>query len=813
MKTITQIRRFAGVVGFGMAWLVLLRAQGQQPPGAKLWDYDAKSRVSSSPAVGSDGTIYVGAGNHLVALYPNGGEKWRFNTQGTVHSSPAVGAQGAVFFGSLDRNLYAVSPSGTQLWAPFPTDGPVYSSPAIDEEGTIYVGSDDFRVYAVRSDGKLKWSYPTGGYVRSSPALGANGAIYVGSFDRSVHALDRAGRLLWSFPTGHYVYSSPAIGPDGTIYVGSVDKSLYALNPDGTRKWAYPTGGHIYASPALGIDGTIYIGSWDNRLYAINPAGTLQWFFSTGSLVQSSAVVGADGTIYFGSDENKIYAVTPGGNKLWSLATGSLVRSSPLLTHRLTLYCGSEDNHLYALRVAKGPVNTSWPMFRANPSRRGGVLLVITNQPQRQSVTVAHSVAFTVAASGAGPLRYQWRLDGTNLAGAGDSTLTLTNAQSGHAGNYSVVVSNTLETVISDSAQLTVVVPPTVTTQPESQTNIVGATTVLRVTVASASAPSYGWMFQGRPLPGETNPMLTLANLAQTNAGEYAVIVSNSAGAVTSAVANLSVVALPEITRQPRHEVGAIGSTLVFSVEAQSTATLTYQWRLNGTNIPGATAPSWEVKNVQPILGGSYSVIVSNKAGVTPSAAALLTVTLPPLITTQPTSQTGVAGRPITLGVVANSAGPLTYEWYFKDTAVTGAPGNTLSFAKAQPSNAGPYFVVVSNVAGTVTSATANLTILVPPTIAIPPLSQTGVFGKSVTFRVAANGTPPLDYAWQWYHSNLPGAVSPTSLSLTLNALIPAQSGPYTVVVTNIAGSITSAPAILLVPRPPTVWEKLKSFF
>ena len=813
MKTITQIRRFAGVVGFGMAWLVLLSARGQQPPGAKLWEYDAKSRVSSSPAVGPDGTIYVGAGNQLVALYPNGREKWRFATQGTVHSSPAVGAQGAVFFGSLDRNLYGVSAAGARLWAPFATDGPVYSSPAIDEEGTIYVGSDDFKLYAVRSDGKPKWSYPTGGYVRSSPALGANGVIYVGSFDRSIHALDKAGRLLWSFATGHYVYSSPAIGPDGTIYVGSVDKSLYALNPDGTQKWVYPTGGHIYASPTLGLDGTIYIGSWDNRLYAITPAGTLQWVFLTGNLVQSSAVIGADGTIYFGSDENKIYAVTPGGNKLWSLVTGSLVRSSPLLAQHATLYCGSEDNHLYAIRAAGGPFTNSWPMFRANASRRGRVLLVITNQPQSQSVTVARPVTFTVAASGAGPLRYQWRLNGTNLAGAGDSTLTLTNAQPAHAGNYSVVVSNTLESVISEPVQLTVVVAPTLTTQPESQTNIVGATAILRVVAASAGAPTYEWLFQGHSLPAETNPTLTLANLALTNAGDYAAVVSNAAGAVTSAVARLSVVALPEITRQPQNEVGAIGSTLAFSVSAKSTAPLTYQWRLNGTNIPGANRPSWEVKNVQPPLGGSYSVVVSNKAGGTASAAALLTVTLPPLITTQPTSQTGVADRPITLGVVANSAGPLTYQWYFRDTVVTGAPGNTLSFAKAQPSNAGPYFVVVSNVAGTMTSATANLSILVPPTIAIQPLSQTGEFGKSVTFKVVANGTPPLDYAWQWYQTNLPGAASPTNLSLTLNALIPAQSGPYTVVVTNSAGTVTSAPAILLVPRPPTVWEKLKSFF
>jgi len=832
---IEHIQRIAGFLAFGMSWLVLISAQGQQNNGSKVWEFDAKNRVSSSPTVGADGTIYVGAGNQLVALYPNGKEKWRFSAQGAILSSPAVDEKGCVYFGSLDHKVYAVN-NGIQLWPAFTTGGPIYSSPAVDEEGTIYIGSDDFKLYAIAAGGKQKWAFLTGGYVRSSPSIGAGGLLYFGSFDSGVYAVDKGGNEIWKFETGHYVYSSPAIDVDGTIYVGSVDKSLYAINSNGSKKWSYATGSHIYSSPAIGPDGTIYIGSWDNKLHAVSPAGVPKWTFATGNLVQSAPVVDLFGTVYFGSDENKIYAVSPAGNKLWAFVTGSLVRSSPLLSRQGVLYCGSEDNHLYAIKALSGPavsswplfrggpnimamntnnsVVSSWPMFRGGPSRRGRVLLVITNQPQKLLVTVGHAASLSVAVSGAGPLYYQWLLNGTNIPNAKDNTLSITNAQIVHAGNYIAIISNTLETVISEPAPLTVVTPPVITLQPVSQTNIVGSTISFRAQAESKGPVTYGWFFQTNSLGGETNQDLTLANLAPSHAGDYAVVIGNSAGAVTSAVAKLNVVGLPEITQQPQNQVGAVGSTVAFSMEtAKSIVPISYQWRLNGTNIPGANGPKWEIKNVQPSHGGNYTVAANNMAGTTVSVGALLTVTMPPIITTHPKSQTGVVDRAISLGVAANSAGPLTYQWFFGTSALTNATGNTLAIAKAQTNDAGPYFVVVSNVAGVVTSATAALSILVPPAVLTPPQNQTGAFGKSVVFTVSASGTSPLDYSWRFNDTNFLANTNPLPQNLVLSALVPEQSGKYTVVITNSAGSITSAPALLTVPRPLSVWERAKSFF
>jgi hypothetical protein len=107
--------------------------------------------------------------------------------------------------------------------------------------------------------------------------------------------------------------------------------------------------------------------------------------------------------------------------------------------------------------------------------------------------------------------------------------------------------------------------------------------------------------------------------------------------------------------------------------------------------------------------------------------------------------------------------------------------------------------VVVSNPAGSATSAVATLTVLVPPTITSQPQSQSVVQGQQASFSVVANGTAPLGYQWNFNGLLLPGATSP---ALTLTNVQMAQAGGYSVLVTNIAGSVTSVAASLTVALP-----------
>ena len=75
--------------------------------------------------------------------------KWSYTTGDTVKSSPAIGSDGTIYVGSYDENLYAINPNGSLKWS-FTTVGGVHSSPAIGSDGTIYVGSDDDKLFAIR---------------------------------------------------------------------------------------------------------------------------------------------------------------------------------------------------------------------------------------------------------------------------------------------------------------------------------------------------------------------------------------------------------------------------------------------------------------------------------------------------------------------------------------------------------------------------------------------------------------------------------------------------------------------------------------
>jgi outer membrane protein assembly factor BamB len=332
--------------------------------GKLKWSFTTGWYVTSSPAIGSDGTVYVGSEDFkLYAINSDGSEKWNYAVAGGVPSSPAIGSDGTIYFGSYDHKLYAINPDGTEKWS-FTTGSLVYSSPTIGSDGTIYIGSYNGKLYAINPDGTEKWNFTTGTNVKSSPAINSDGTIYVGSNDGKLYAINLDGTEKWNFTTGSSVFSSPAIGPDGTIYIGSYNHKVYAINPNGTEKWNFTTGYEVKSSPAIAPDGTIYIGSHDDNLYAFNPDGTEKWSFTTGNDVKSSPAIGFDGTIYVGSEDNKLYAINLDGTEKWSFTTGDWVISSPAIGSDGTIYVGSNDHNLYAIGTSDQP-----PIANAGPDQ------------------------------------------------------------------------------------------------------------------------------------------------------------------------------------------------------------------------------------------------------------------------------------------------------------------------------------------------------------------------------------------------------------------------------------------------------------
>lgn len=335
------------------------------------WNFTTNNGVFSSPAIGPEGTIYVGSADwNLYAINQDGTEKWNFSTSANVRSSPAIDSDGTIYVGSFDTNIYAIKSDGTEKWN-FSTGGPLTSSPTIGPDGTIYVGSRDNSLYALNPDGSEKWNFTTADIILSSAAIGDDGTIYVGSADGKLYAINPDGTKKWAFSTDSYIHSSPAVANDGTIYVGDGRGKLYAISPNGSEEWSFDTGNYrTNPSPAIGSAGTVYIGSANGNLYAINKNGTEKWTFSTGGEVFSSPAIGSDGMIYFGSNDDNLYSLHPTGTERWNITTGGGL-SSPAIDKDGTIYVGGAypSNKLFAIGDTAPPtVSISSPSMNANIS-------------------------------------------------------------------------------------------------------------------------------------------------------------------------------------------------------------------------------------------------------------------------------------------------------------------------------------------------------------------------------------------------------------------------------------------------------------
>ena len=353
----------------------------------------------------------------------------------------------------------------------------------------------------------------------------------------------------------------------------------------------------------------------------------------------------------------------------------------------------------------------------------------ITSQPANQSVIAGQRATFSVAAIGNATLTYQWKKNGINIAGATSNTYTTPAASSDdHGTRYSVSVSNSSGTVTSMDASVTVfaapsslpapIQPPTITTQLASQSVVAGQSATFTVKAVGGGTLAYQWKKNGTSMDGATSSSYsTPATSFADNGAQFSVVVSNSAGSVTSFDARLTVTAnisAPTITRQPLAQTVTADQTATFSVAATGTAPLIYQWKKNGTDIPGATSSSYSTP-AMGIAGSSaaYSVVVSNSAGIASSGSATLTVTanaMAPSIT-QPAAQKVTEGQSATFLVTATGTS-LSYQWRKNGTDIPGATSSSYTTTATSMADSGTVFtVVVSNSAGTVTSNSATLTV------------------------------------------------------------------------------------------------------
>ncbi len=341
---------------------------------------------------------------------------------------------------------------------------------------------------------------------------------------------------------------------------------------------------------------------------------------------------------------------------------------------------------------------------------------LIVSAPQSQTAELSSNVTFTVSASGAPPLGYQWRRGTGAIAGAISTNLTLTNVLFAQAGSYSVVVTNAGGAITSGPAILAVVdtIAPAITACASNLTLAVGGNCqamlpdlAAQVAVADAS---------GAVTVSQDPPAGTVLGLGLTSVTFTA---RDSSSNASSCVARVTVADLaPPVLLAWASDATVAPTANCQAVLPDLTST---NYLLAVDNCSSVTVTQSPLPGTALGLGTTNAVTLtaSDSAGNATNCVVLLVVPGMPMITAQPADMSVTAGGDAAFGVAACGPGQLCYQWRFNSTPIPGATDSSYTVASAQPGDAGSYSVEVSNIAGTVTSADAALTVveLTPPRI------------------------------------------------------------------------------------------------
>ncbi len=359
--------------------------------------------------------------------------------------------------------------------------------------------------------------------------------------------------------------------------------------------------------------------------------------------------------------------------------------------------------------------------------------------------------------------------------------------------------------------------------------------------------------------PTATNTTLSIPEALRTNVGFYHVVATNHFGAATSIVASLSVSNLegivylpgggttnlnaPRLLESPVSQIAQLSNTVSFSVMATGAPTLVYRWFFNSNGIDAVANPSalsnvLTLTNVLSARAGFYHATVTNLLGGTTSLVASLTLTntsglvflpnggttnfLAPGILEQPTNQMVLESNAVAFSVTVTGAPPFFYRWYFNGDSIpeiqnASTFNPTFSLPNAAGTEAGFYFVVVTNTFGRSTSLVVSLTVsnengtvhlpngtvtnYLIPRLTSQPVSQSVQESNHATFSLSVTGVPPFSLQW-FFNSNVIAVEefsTATNIFLSVTNAQATNAGFYQAVITNLFGSATSGLASLTV--------------
>jgi hypothetical protein len=334
------------------------------------------------------------------------------------------------------------------------------------------------------------------------------------------------------------------------------------------------------------------------------------------------------------------------------------------------------------------------------------------NLPEDLEILAGGTATFFVSPSGAPPAAYQWRFNGVPIPDATNNILSFIADRPQQQGRYSVVLSNASGSVTSRWARLKLLFsPPEFLTEADDIEVPAGNTASFFAYADGAPPPTYQWLFNGHPIPGETNDSLLFLVEGTNQLGGYSVVASNLLGAITSRVATLTVLVYPPtFVQEPADQTVTAGNNVYLYGAAAAAPPPAYQWLLNGSPIPGATYPTLSFQAGFSNQSGGYSLVASNAFGVATSRVAMVGIILvPPQFSQHPISQTLVEGEWLNLYFVTSNSAPAFTQWQVNSVDISGATNQTLLVRTVTTNHTGDYRAIIWNDAGRATSFVAHV--------------------------------------------------------------------------------------------------------
>lgn len=600
----------------------------------------------------------------------------------------------------------------------------------------IALSADYYHSLALRNDGVLiGWGLNVSGVLTPPPGLADVVAVASGVYHTL--ALKRDGTVVGWGNNNTYGQATPPAGLSNVIAISARAEHSLALRNDGTVV-GWGDNSSAQAIPPAGLSNVVAISTG----------------FSHSLALRSNGTVAGWGQGYYGPGQppaglSNVVAIAAGGNH------GLALRSDGIVVGWGFNFSGQASPPLGLTNVVEIAAGDSYSMALVE-NLGAQVPPTIWWQSPNRIVSEGQTTIFKSSVKGSLPMKFQWRFNGTPLAGETNSWLALTSIQTNQAGAYQFVVTNRYGMVTSDVATLTVLLaPPTFVQQPQSQTNVVSSNVTFSASVSGSSPLSYQWFFNDAPLTNEIATSLFIPNVQTNNAGSYWLVVLNAAGVITSSVATLTVLVPPSFTLEPTNQklIGGLNASL--TAEATGTGPLAYQWYrgttklTNDARLIGTASNILNISNVQSSDAGDYTIVVTNSASSITSAIAIITVVVPPAITLQPKSRSVPLGLVTIFNAAASGTAPLSFQWILNGTSIPGATSGSYTNWAVTPADVGAYELVVTNEGGAVTSSVALLTIgpvaawgnnssgqALPP----PSLSNVVALAGGSTFSLALKG-------------------------------------------------------------------------